>query len=200
VIVDHERRSPVSALAALAALAMVVTLPACRSCDDREAPGGAGPPMPSGMLVPTDAAPPPAEALAERLRSSRTARPGWFELAPEGSGKGEPLWVSVTGFALMENSFARAQPGFGPFGARIVQPDSMQRLAKELRAQRAEWVAVPTAAAAKAKWPAAEALRDVATDEAWRAARDAFAVTLDDVAAYVENLGAVGVGLRVGAR
>ncbi len=157
--------------------------------------------MPTGLLLPAEAGPSePAEALGDRLRTSRTSRPGWLEVAAEGNARAEPLWISVTTLALAQNAFARAQPNFGPFGERIVQPDNVKKLAAELRAFRAEWMAVPTAADAKAKWPGADALHDVTTDEAWRTAQATFATTLEELAARADVIAAQGGGMRIGPR
>lgn len=185
-------------------LTVVVALGAlfagCRACDDGAPPGGnVQPPMPTGMLsAPREATAPLSEDVLARLRASRTAQPGWVELAPGGTVMDESRWVSLTALSLMENAFARAQPGFGPFGARDVQPESMARLASELRAQRAEWLMVHSIAEAKAKWPAVGALHDVQSDAQWRSMRDAFVLTLEDVAAHVDRLTARSAGMRVG--
>jgi hypothetical protein len=76
----------------------------------------------------------------------------------------------------------------------------MPKLAQELRAQRTEWLAVPTLAEAKAKWPGADTLREIPDDDAWRRAQAAFGATLEEMAAHVDRIAGQGGGMRVGPR
>lgn len=140
--------------------------------------------MPQGMLVPTEAGPNEvAEPIVTRLRSSAQKREAWFGVA---SGKGT-RWVSVAAFGLMENAFARAEPGFGPFGKREVAAAHARKLAAELRKQREEWTAIASFEAAQEKYP--EGLRGI--EGPWPEMKDAFAFTLQDVADLADGDSAV---------
>jgi hypothetical protein len=201
-------------------------LAGCRACgDETRADGAAQPPMPSGMLVPSPAsspaaspatslelAPPlasvrwpgppavPIAGILARLRVSGTPSISAFELAPVGEGEARSLWVRPLAMTLLENAFARAQPGFGPFASRVVTPASMPKLGEELAALRVEWLALPNAEAARAKFRAIDdALREEGGNDAWRDAQATFAMTLEILAKHVADLASKGMGLRVSA-
>lgn len=156
----------------------------CQSCEKRSTSDQL--PMPSGMLVPMDVGPPePTEPLIERLRTANTRRPSWFGVA---STKGT-RFVSVTAFSLMENAFARAEPGFGPFGKREVSAANAPKLFEELKKQREEWLALGTIDDARAKYP--EGMRGI--DGSWTEIQQTFATTLAEVASIADGGGAVTV-------
>ncbi len=162
----------------------LASLAGCQDCDrSRNNPQE---PMPQGMLVPSEAGPNEvAEPIVARLRSSALKREAWFGVA---SGKGT-RWVSVAAFSLMENSFAKAEPGFGPFGKREVSSTNARKLAAELRTQREEWMALPSLEAAREKNP--EGLRGI--EGTWTEMRDAFGATLTDIADLADGDSAVTV-------
>ena len=168
-------------------LCLALGLAGCQSCDERAK--NQPPPMPTGMLVPMEGGGTDApEPLAARLRSSTQKKPTWFGVA---SGKGT-RWVSVTAFSLMENSFARAEPGFGPFGKREVSATNAPKLATELKTLREEWMALGSIEAAREKFPDGLST-NATTGVAWPEVQEAFGTTLAEIAGLAEGGSAVTV-------
>ncbi len=127
-----------------------LALGGCRSCD---APSGgvadaapAGPTMPAGMLVPSDA-PSAAKPLdASELRIAHHVKGGPFtELQVARAGdradrvdfehwRDDSSFVPLAAMTLLHEAFARALPGFDLFLPRLFGGEALAKLAAELEA------------------------------------------------------------------
>jgi hypothetical protein len=125
-----------------------LVLGGCRSCDERSAPADAapaGPTMPAGMLVPSDA-PSVTEAGASSLRVVHHVKGGAFaelQLARAGDRadrrdfehwRDDSAFLSLDAMTQLHEPFARALPGFDLFLPRLFDGEALERLAAELEA------------------------------------------------------------------
>lgn len=169
-------------------------------------------PLPSGMLAPPSSPSPPSTQNAKvgkSLKSTREATTGeWIELqpAPEGESpkktkfdffKKDSLFVPLDAMTLMHDAFARAQPGFAMFTPQLFVAMSLGRLKTELRELKRVWSQVPTAAAARARYPYSARVNAALTDELWKDFQGELVFTIDEVIKLADAQIAQGAALWV---
>lgn len=180
-------------------------------------------PMPTGMLMPGPTgmiAPGAANASANaepsrppspaRLRVTLHEKAGAFtelQVAPNGDPptrlvfdhwREDSHFVSLDAMTLLTPAFAAALPGFDLFMPRLFDPKALGRLDTELGIFAQTWSAVPTAAAAKAKWALySDHVRSLQTDAQWLASRDALTKTIDELVGIARSIGGSGHSLWV---
>jgi len=164
-------------------------------------------PLPTGMLAaPSMSAKP---AVGKSLRSVREAKTGeWIELqpAPEGETpkktkfdffKRDSLFVPLDAMTLLHDAFARAQPGFAMFTPQLFVATDLGRLKSELREFKRLWSQVPTAAAARARYPYSARVNAALTDELWKDFQGELSFTIDEIIKLADAQIAQGAALWV---
>lgn len=138
-----------------------LALGGCRSCDApsngaADAPP-AGPTMPTGMLVPSDAPSAAASAGASAPRIAHHVKGGAFtelQVARPGDRadrvdfehwRDDSSFVPLAAMTLLHEAFARALPGFDLFLPRLFGGEALARLASELDAFAARALALAQA-------------------------------------------------------
>lgn len=200
---------------ALVLAALLPACPACRACDGADSVVvDAGPPMPSGLLVPQpSSAPPPSIASDELFVLARGKTGGaWAELqlappGPDGGGarpaarvrwQSDSRFLSLEAMAFLHDPFATALPGFDLFVPHFFDPAALLRLAAELADREAQVRATTSIREAKERWASASSfLGTLESDEAWARVREPLLATLRDLAALARDVADRGQGLWV---
>lgn len=190
--------------AALVAFVLSLSFASCK-CGDASLPAeepaqdaSMQRPLPSGMLAPPSSAA-PAPAVAKSLRSVREATTGeWIEIqpAPEGESpkktkfdffRKDSLFIPLDAMSLLHDSFARAQPGFALFTPQLFVAMTLGELKTQLRELKRVWMSVPTAAAARQRYPYSARVRIALTDELWRDFQGELAFTIDEIIKFADE-------------
>lgn len=171
-------------------------------------------PLPTGMLAPspnTSATPaaPGAAGVARSLKSAREVTTGeWIEIqpAPEGESpkktkfdffKKDSLFVPLDAMSLLHDSFARAQQGFALFTPQLFPALTLGELKTQLKEFKRIWTSVPTATAARQRWPFSARVKIAMTDELWRDFQGELVFTIDEILKFADGQIQKGEGLWI---
>jgi hypothetical protein len=106
----------------------------------------------------------------------------WIEVR---DGAGASVFLPVPMMPLVHEAFARALPGFGPFGSHRFEGESLRQLRDELDAIAQSVRGLPVAEARR-RWPSADVLAGIGPEAAWEPCRAAFVRTLDELSAFLD--------------
>lgn len=146
--------------------------------------------MPTGMLAAPASATP---TVAKSLRAVRDATTGeWIELqpAPEGESpkktkfdffRKDSLFIPLDAMSLLHDSFARAMTGFALFTPQLFAAMNLGALETQLREFKKVWSAIPTAAAARQRFPYSARVKIALTDDLWRDFQAELVFTIDEI-------------------
>lgn len=198
---------------------VLVLLAACKTSDAPPPPSAQAqdasmqPPMPSGMLAPSPVAPTPATGTAapigKSLRSAREVTTGeWIELqpAPEGESpkktkfdffKKDSLFIPLDAMSLLHDSFARAYQGFALFTPQLFVAMTLGELKTQLKEFKRIWSTIPTAAAARQRWPFSARVKVALTDDLWRDFQAELVYTIDEITKLADGQIQKGEGLWI---
>jgi hypothetical protein len=177
------RRARILALALFVVLALV---PSCRCSDEGPAAHKAAIPLlPSGMLAP------PVSSSAARIGPSAfalahtDARPPGEWIRLEATRDTANVYLPVPVMPLLHEAFARALPGFGPFGSHRFEGAALGRLHDEVEAL-GRGAGALSLAEARRRWPASDGLARIGGDSDWVPCREAFAQTLAELTVFLD--------------
>jgi hypothetical protein len=141
--------------------------------------------MPSGMLAPTA---PRAAVIGPSsfvLAHAEGARPTgeWIEL--KASAEARAVYLPALVMPLLHEAFARALPGFGPFGVHRFEGNALGQLRDEIDtiAKSAGGISLTEA---RRRWPSSDALARIAGENEWEPCRAAFARALAELTAFLD--------------
>lgn len=188
-----------------ALLLLLAGFAGCRCGAPAEGDAGARdtgqPPMPTGMLVPIEAAPSASTAPDDPRPSRRLALTtgetggSFVELqVPRKPDRPERTqftrwlktshYVTLDALTLLHAPFARAQPGFDSFLPRYMGPYALERLVTELATFEKEWNELTSLAAAKEKWARQSTFIDgLASEAEWTEAKATLLTTVQRLSA-----------------
>jgi hypothetical protein len=157
-------------------------------------------PLPSGMLAaPSPPSPSSTAAVAKSLKSVREATTGeWIEMqpAPEGESpkrtkfdffKKDSLFIPLDAMSIMHDSFAQASQGFALFTPQLFVATTLSSLKTQLKELKRIWSSVPTATAARARWPFSARVKIALTDELWRDFQAELVYTIDEIIKFADG-------------